>query len=88
MINQNTPQPNNEMVDQEPQYTLTPPKAGNQLGMAKPLFNDNVQASANSIFGNETQRQTSLANPPFYQLDPMYNGEPGVQKEDFKQFKK
>jgi len=29
-----------------------------------------------------------MPNPPLYKLDPMYNGKPGVQKEDFEQFKK
>jgi hypothetical protein len=88
MINQNTMQPNNNMVEQEPQYTLTPPTASNQMGASKPLFSNKEQSNASSMFGSEEQRQTSLANPPFYKLDPMYNGKPGVQKEDFKQFTK
>jgi len=40
------------------------------------------QAVGQQIFGDQ-----SLPTP-MYKLDPNYNGEPGVQEEDFEQFKK
>lgn len=30
---------------------------------------------------------SGFGNSPVAKMDPMYNGEPGVQKEDFNQFK-
>lgn len=49
-------------------------------------FSKKAKNTANSIYGDTSQRQQSLANPPLFKLNPMYNGEPGVQKEDFEQF--
>ena len=38
--------------------------------------------------GGRTLTSDPMYQPPLMKLDPMYNGKPGVQKEDFKQFKK
>ena len=40
------------------------------------------QVTGQQVFGGQ-----SLPTP-MYKMDPSYNGEPGVQKEDFEQFKK
>jgi len=55
------------------------------------------QSTTQAMGGNNfiTQRQKQMGQniyggqslpTPMYKLDPNYNGEPGVQKEDFKQF--
>ena len=49
-------------------------------------FSKKAEYTANSIYGDTSQRQQSLAKPPLFKLDAMYNGKPGVQKEDFEQF--
>ena len=68
------------------------PVPSNEMGNAKPVFNPNQAASAQYVFGTPDQRAKSMPQreitPPLYKLDPMHNGEPGVQKEDFEQFKK
>lgn len=58
----------NELVNVDPltgmpvEYTMTPPMPSNQLGMAKPVFNNAQQANAQGVFGDVTQRQASLGN--------------------------
>ena len=67
------------------------PVPSNEMGNAKPVFNPNQAASALYMFGTPLQRAKSMPQreiTPLYKLDPMHNGEPGVQKEDFEQFKK
>lgn len=58
------------------------------MASKKSSFNPYTESVANGLYGNTMQRQMSMPNPPLFKLDPMYNGEPGVQKEDFEQFKK
>ena len=61
----------------------------NELGAAKPVFNPNQAGNAEYIFDTVDQRQASMPQrqiTPFAKLDPMHNGKPGVQKEDFEQF--
>ena len=41
------------------------------------------------MYGSEQQRAMSMptvANPPLLEINAMYNGEAGVQQEDFEQF--
>ena len=59
----------------------------------KSVFSPQQSSNCENVFGNQQQRQMSMPNRgnvegPLAKLDEMYNGEPGVQKEDFKQFKK
>ena len=54
------------------QLTYTTPVPGNQMGLAKPLFNDSVTAAGNQIFGNIDQRQRSLQNQSGIIQTPMY----------------
>ena len=70
------------------QMTNVPPAPSNTLGQAQPVFNQQTQQNAQGIFGGVDQRQNSVGATPMFKLDPMHNGKPGVQKEDFEQFKK
>ena len=61
----------------------------NELGAAKPVFNPNQAGNAEYVFGTPLQRAQSMPQreiTPLAKLDPMHNGKPGVQKEDFEQF--
>ena len=61
----------------------------NELGTAKQVFNPNQASNAEFIFGTPLQRAQSMPQreiTPLAKLDPMHNGKPGVQKEDFEQF--
>jgi len=71
-------------TQQQVQTTLMPPSPSSLVNP----FNGKAQERANTMYGNTLQKQQSLVNPPLFKLDEMYNGKPGVQKEDFKQFKK
>ena len=77
-----------EVVDMQEQLTFKPPVPMNERGGSKPVFSPYNDAVGQNIFGTPEQRQKTMPNPPLYKLDPMYNGKPGVQKEDFEQFKK
>ena len=70
------------------QMTNVPPAPSNTLGQAQPVFNQQTQQNAQGIYGGVDQRQNSIGATPMFKLDPMHNGKPGVQKEDFEQFKK
>jgi len=70
------------------QMTNVPPQQANTLGNAQPVFNQGVQQAAQGIYGGVDQRQNSVGAAPLFKLDPMHNGKPGIQKEDFEQFKK
>ena len=56
-------------VGVEPQMTFQPPVPANQMGMAKPVFNPAVQASAEAIYGTPEQRQMSMPQPPMFMTD-------------------
>ena len=61
----------------------------NELGAAKPVFNPNQAGNAEYVFGTPLQRAQSMPQreiTSLAKLDPMHNGKPGVQKEDFEQF--
>ena len=59
-----------QMPDQ--QLTYAPPMPANQMGTARPLFNDNVVAAGNQVFGGVDQRQRSLQNASGQITAPMY----------------
>ena len=67
------------------------PVPSNEMGNAKPVFNPNQTGNMEYMYGTPLQRQASMPQreiTPLSKLDPMHNGEPGIQKEDFEQFKK
>ena len=68
------------------------PVPSNEMGNAKPVFNPSQASNAQYVFGTPEERAKSMPQreiaAPLYKLDPMHNGKPGVQKEDFEQFKK
>ncbi len=68
--------------------TNVPPAPSNTLGQAQPVFNQQTQQNAQGVYGGVDQRQNSVGATPVFKLDPMHDGKPGVQKEDFEQFKK
>ena len=70
------------------QMTNVPPAPSNTLGQAQPVFNQQTQQNAQGFFGGVDQRQNSVGASALFKLDPMHDGKPGVQKEDFEQFKK
>ena len=70
------------------QMTNVPPAPSNTLGQAQPVFNQQTQQNAQGMFGTQQTMQDSVSATPIFKLDPMHNGKPGVQKEDFEQFKK
>jgi hypothetical protein len=82
-------QPAQQIVAQPAQQmTNIPPAPANTLGQAQPVFNQQAQQAAQGIYGGVDQRQNSVRATPMFKLDPMHDGKPGVQKEDFEQFKK
>ncbi len=54
--------------------------ANMQGGRPQNFITQSQQQVGQNIFGGQ-----SLPTP-IYKMDPNYNGEPGVQKEDFEQF--
>jgi len=54
------------------QLTYAPPVPANQMGTAQPLFNDNVTAAGNQMFGDVDQRQRSLQNQAGVVQAPVY----------------
>lgn len=44
----------------DPQMTFQPPVPANQMGIAKPVFNPQVQGMAETIYGTPEQRQMSV----------------------------
>jgi hypothetical protein len=58
----------------EPQMTFQPPMPANQMGMAKPVFNPAVQASAEAIYGTPEQRQMTMPQPPLFFKDQTGDG--------------
>lgn len=61
-------------VGVEPQMTFQPPMPANQMGMAKPVFNPAVQASAEAIYGTPEQRQMSMPGAPMFFEDQTGDG--------------
>jgi hypothetical protein len=50
------------LTDMPVEYTMVPPVPSNELGMARPVFNNAQQLAAESVFGDVRQRQASLGN--------------------------
>jgi len=64
----------------DPQQQLQPMPANMQGGRPQNFISQSQQAMGQQVFGGQ-----SLPTP-MYKMDPNYNGEPGVQQEDFEQF--
>ena len=82
------PQPAQQIPQAVQPMTNVPPAPSNTLGQAQPVFNQQTQQNAQGMFGNQQTLQNSVGATPMFKLDPMHDGKPGVQKEDFEQFKK
>jgi hypothetical protein len=54
------------------QLTYATPTPGNQMGLAKPLFNQAVTNAGEQIFGSVEQRQKSMQNQAGVIQTPMY----------------
>lgn len=54
------------------QLTYATPTPGNQMGLAKPLFNQAVANAGEQIFGSVEQRQKSMQNQSGVIQTPMY----------------
>ncbi len=48
------------------EVTPQPPMPSNQMGMAKPVFNQTTQDVANQVYGTPLQRQMSMPQPPMF----------------------
>lgn len=59
-----------EIPDQ--QLTYATPTPGNQMGVAKPLFNGSAVNASNQMFGSVNERQMSLQNQSGVIQSPMY----------------
>ena len=60
-----------------------------QGGRPQNFISQSQQQVGQNIFGGQSlSREYGVNTPqaPLYKMDPNYNGEPGVQKEDFEQF--
>ena len=60
----------------EPQMTFQPPMPSNQIGVAKPVFNPQVQGMAQTIYGTPEQRQVSVNSP--YTMKSIPEGDKGA----------
>ena len=63
--------------------------ANMQGGRPQNFITQSQQQVGQEIFeGQSLSREYGVNTPqaPLYKMDPNYNGEPGVQKEDFEQF--
>jgi len=63
--------------------------ANTQGGRPQNFITQSQQQVGQEIFGGQSlSREYGVNTPqaPLYKMDPNYNGEPGVQKEDFEQF--
>jgi hypothetical protein len=71
---------------QNPMTTQLPMPSNMQGGRQQSFMPQNQQQVGQQMFGGVQARQGAMPNPPLFQMDPNYNGEPGVQQEDFEQF--
>ena len=65
------------------------PMTGMQKAKPQNFITQSQQQVGQNIFGGQSlSREYGVNTPqaPLYKMDPNYNGEPGVQKEDFEQF--
>jgi hypothetical protein len=71
VVNPLTGQP--EMIQQTAQQTTyATPTPGNEMGSARPLFNDSTFNAGNAMFGDVEQRQRSLQNQAGIVQAPLY----------------
>jgi len=57
----------NPVTDAPVEYTTQLPIPANELGNAKPVFNQSQQTAAQGVFGDSNQRQSSLGgNAPLF----------------------
>lgn len=56
------------------EMTMQPPMPSNQMGMAKPVFNQTTQDVANQVYGGLDQRQMSMPQPPMFFTDQTGDG--------------
>ena len=60
--------------------------SSSQIGFGS-SFSPSALFMSEKIYGSNEERQRSMPErTPLSKLDSMYNGKPGVQKEDFEQF--
>ena len=48
------------------EMTPQPPMPSNEMGNAKPMFNQTTQDVANQVYGTSLQRQMSMPQPPMF----------------------
>jgi len=48
------------------EMTPQPPMPANQMGTAKPMFNQTTQDVASQVYGSLDQRQMSMPQPPMF----------------------
>jgi hypothetical protein len=57
------------------EMTMQPPVPANQMGIAKPVFNPQVQGMAQTIYGTPEQRQMSMGQQaPVFMKDQTGDG--------------
>lgn len=61
-------------VGMDPNLTYQPPMPANQMGMAKPVFSPQAQASAEAIYGTPLQRQMSVPGAAMFFKDQTGDG--------------
>lgn len=57
------------------EMTPQPPMPSNEMGTAKPIFNQNAQNVSNQVHGTPFQRQMSMPQPPMFFKDQTGDGE-------------
>jgi hypothetical protein len=58
------------------EMTMQPPVPANQMGIAKPVFNPQVQGMAQTIYGTPEQRQMSMGQQaPVFMKSPLEGNE-------------
>ena len=56
------------------EMTPQPPMPANQMGTAKPMFNQTTQDVASQVYGSLDQRQMSMPQPPMFFKDQTGDG--------------
>ena len=56
------------------EMTMQPPMLANQMGTAKPMFNQTAQDVGNQVYGTPLQRQMSMPQPPMFFKDQTGDG--------------
>tara|TARA_R110002074_G_scaffold30244_1_gene85920 strand:- start:1519 stop:1818 length:300 start_codon:yes stop_codon:yes gene_type:complete len=53
------------------EMTMQTPMPANQMGTAKPMFNQTAQDIGNQVYGTPLQRQMSMPQPPVFMKSPL-----------------